>query len=745
MIIILTQNIITMRFISTLIVLCFFNVFIVIAQSNQLSRRPQIKTNPIITAPVIDGDVLGDLVWKEISPITNLTQVTPNYGKSLSEATQIRVAFTQKIVFVSVVCFDSNPAGIVVSDSRRDSDLNDEDSFLFIFDTYNDQQNGFLFGTNADAMQYDAQIDNEGEGNFSNNRQQGGVVGGTNINWDASWEVKTRRGDFGWSAEFAIPLKSLRFTPGENKTWGINFQRNISKNSEVGYWASLPLGFNIKRVSMAGKLNGMDLKNPKNLKVSPYVIGQGVRDLSSGSTNLTSKTDVGADLKYSLTPGLTLDLTYNTDFAQVEVDEQQVNLDRFNLFFPEKRAFFLENAGQFSVGSPGEVDLFFSRRIGIGEDGDIVPIIGGGRISGKIGQTNVGLLNMVTDELDDFSIAKNNFSVVRVNHDFSSSRSSLGSIFVGKTELGNASDEYNRVYAIDGKLGLGKKADITGFISKSYSPNISFNEHAFQLKANYNWDGWRLSAGYTEVGEGFNPEVGFLMRSAFKKSDLLIFKQWRTKKLGPIYEVRPHISFNNYTDFENRLISRFLHIDNHWVWPSGFEIHTGVNFRTEGVFTPFDISGVNVTVGEYRHQEFQFVVQTNPNKTVNFYNRSIIGGYYGGDRIQLGNRMNVRLGDKFNAAINANYNYLILENGTINAFVSGARLTYSFSPKMFIQSLVQYNNVSNITSINARFGLLQTANTGLFVVLNIVKDTDWNDPLNNQVFSFKYSYQFDFL
>ena len=225
----------------------------------------------------------------------------------------------------------------------------------------------------------------------------------------------------------------------------------------------------------------------------------------------------------------------------------------------------------------------------------------------------------------------------------------------------------------------------------------------------------------------------------------MIFKQWRTKKLGPIFEVRPHISFFNYKDFDNRLVSSFLHVDNHWVWPSGFEIHTGVNFRTEGVFTPFSLSGVNIPVGEYKHQEFQFVLQTNANKAVYYYNRSVIGGYYGGDRVQLRNQMNLRLGDKFNAALNLTYNNLKLENGEINALVSGARLTYSFSPKMFLQSLVQYNNITNITSLNARFGLLQTANTGLFVVLNLVRDLDFDDPLNNQVFSVKYSYQFDVL
>lgn len=180
-------------------------------------------------------------------------------------------------------------------------------------------------------------------------------------------------------------------------------------------------------------------------------------------------------------------------------------------------------------------------------------------------------------------------------------------------------------------------------------------------------------------------------------------------------------------------------------WPSGFEIHTGINFRTQGVFTPFDLTGVTVPVGEYKHQEFQFVLQTNPNKAINFYNRSVIGGYYGGDRIQLNNRMNLRLGDKFVAALNVNYNRLKLQNGDIDALVSGTRLTYSFNPQMFLQTLIQYNNITNITSINARFGLLQTANAGLFVVLNLVRDTDWDDPLNNQVFSVKYSYQFDLL
>ena len=183
---------------------------------------------------------------------------------------------------------------------------------------------------------------------------------------------------------------------------------------------------------------------------------------------------------------------------------------------------FLENAGQFSVGSPGEVDLFFSRRIGIGENGSVVPIIGGGRISGKVGQTNVGLLGMQTEAVGEDGF-RTNFSVARVNHDFSKSRSSLGAIVVGKNDVGAGSENFNNVIAIDGKLGLGKKADITGFITKSNGLQGREREHAYQFKGNYNWDGWRVSLGYTELGEGFNPEVGFLLRSSFKKPEFFNF------------------------------------------------------------------------------------------------------------------------------------------------------------------------------------------------------------------------------
>ena len=564
-------------------------------------------------------------------------------------------------------------------------------------------------------MEYDAQIDNEGVGNRTAQRQQGGVIGGTNLNWDASWDVKTEVGDYGWSAEFAIPLKSLRFSPGENKIWGINFQRNISKSNEIAFWAALPLGFNfgIKRVSLAGKMNGISLKKPGNLKFFPYGLTQFTNN--SIDNNTSSNVEFGADLKYSITPSLTLDLTYNTDFAQAEVDKQQVNLDRFNLFYPEKRSFFLENAGQFSVGSPGEIDLFFSRKIGISDNGSVVPILGGGRLSGKIGSTNIGVLSMVTDDVENV-VSKNNYSVARVNHNFKNSRSSIGLAYISRDGIENnktgAMDDYNRVYALDGVWGIGKKAKVSGFMSKSSTPFINSNDHAFKFSANYDWNSWNIYAQYSEVGEGFNPEGGYLERSSFKKPSYLIFKTIRVGEDRKLLEYRPHISGRYYFDTKGNIVTTYTHIDTHWAWKSGLEIHTGYNVRKEWVSEDFFISNLRVNSGEYNNSEVQLVFMTNKNQKLSFNNRSYIGGYFGGSKISNNANLNFRYGDKFSSSLSINSNNIKIEEDKLNIIISGLNLTYSFSPRMFLQSLIQYNNVANLLSINTRFGLLNDANTG---------------------------------
>ena len=707
---------------------------------NDNQTRPTAIAVPIETEPMIDGNILKDEVWQKIEPFGGLLQSQPNYGQMASERTEIRIAYTEHTFYLAVVCYDSDPDGLVVSDARRDALLDNTDAFLFIVDTYKDNQNGFIFGTNSLGVEYDAQVDNEGQGNQNTNRQQGGTIGGFNLNWDGSWKVRTSVHDEGWSAEFAIPLRTLRFQPG--KDWGINFRRNIRKTNEIVYWSPMPIGFNLNRLSLAGTLTGLHLKTPRNLKIMPYVLGQLAKDFEATDPKAKFTPEIGGDIKFSITPSLTLDLTYNTDFAQVEVDEQQVNLDRFNLFFPEKRPFFLENAGLFSVGSPGEVDLFFSRRIGIGDDGNIVPIIGGARLSGKLDRTNVGLLTMFTDEVEDAGIQKNNFTVARVNHEFKG-RSALGAAFINRSGIG-IEDDFNSTIALDGKLGLGRKARMTGFYARTNGPTDTINEHSFRLKTDYIWNSWEIGAGYTEVGEGFNPEVGFLQRSAFRKPEARILYHYRPKNENSvILELRPHISYNSFWNFEGFQETSYTHIDNHWEFKSGMEIHTGLNLTTEGVLDPFEISdGVTVLPGTYRHSESQLVFFTNKSKPVAINIRSVIGGSFGGKRYQQSGTLSIRLGDKFNSDFIYLYNNYQLPVGDFTANIFRSQMTYSFRPNLYVQSLVQNNSANELWAVNLRLGWLQRANTGLFVVYNY--NLREGDPTNNSII-IKYSRMFDLI
>ncbi len=737
-----------------IVILVFISIPLSVSAQADLDLAPRPTTSATFTEipPQIDGNVLTDPLWQKIEPISQMVQVRPDNGKPATEPTEIRIAYSSSMFYLSVVCHDSEPDKLVISDSRRDASLDGTDSFLFILDTYHDSQNGFIFGTNSMAIEYDGQVDNEGQGNFSNNRQQGGVIGGFNLNWDASWTVRTEVGAYGWSAEFAIPLRTLRFNSGDDQTWGINFQRNIQKTNEVVYWAPLPFQFDLKRLSLAGTLEGLNLKNPGNLKVIPYVLGRAIKDAEAVDTSTKIEGEIGGDIKYSITPSVTLDLTYNTDFAQVEVDNEQVNLDRFNLFFPEKRPFFLENAGLFSVGSPGEVDLFFSRRIGLDENGEVIPIIGGARISGKIKNTSVGLLSMFTEAVTtpEVAIEKNNFTVARVNHQFAE-RSSIGASFMNRQGLGGLDDgvsptnpyEYNRTYALDGRWGLGKKAQLSGFYSQTRTPGISGEDHSYKLQANYNWNGWNLNAAYTEVGKNFNPEIGFLARTAFRKPEFLIFYQFRAKENNKLnfMEFRPHVSYRGYWNFDGFQETGYLHVDNHWVWRNGFELHTGINFTTEGVLEPFEISqGVIVDSATYKHTEAQIVLITNPSKKVYISTRHILGGSFGGKRFINNVALGWRVGEKFNSEYSIQQNNFDLPNGSFVATILGARLSYSFTPRMFVQGLFQYNSVAETVSANIRVGILREANTGLFVVFNEARTSE---NLKNRTFTIKYTHLFD--
>ena len=702
--------------------------------------------------PIIDGNVIDDEAWSSINPIISFTQKSPDEGQVATEKTAVRIMYSEQMFYVSVICYDSNPEGIVISDTRRDAPLNNTDSFMFILDTFHDQQNGFVFGTNAGGIEYDAQVSGGGEGmSISSTRQSVGVGANFNINWDAAWDVKTEIGEYGWSAEFAIPFKTLRFSSAKDQSWGANFQRTIARKNEHVFWSPIPRQFSLNRLALEGTLTGINVPTDRNIKLMPYVLGNNNKVINETSYS-ESEGDFGLDAKVGVTSSLTMDITYNTDFAQVEADEQQVNLDRFSLFFPEKRAFFLENAGLFSAGENTyygpDIEMFFSRRIGI-VSGSRVPILGGGRLTGDLGGFKLGILNMRTGSVKNVSDG-DDYGVFRLKKELPN-RTYFGGMVTRKKGLGDAG-YINQSYSVDGALGIGDAIQLIGFAAKTDpAPGIKGNNdsYAYVLEANRNTQSFTNQIRYSEVGKNFNPEMGFVKRLGYRKVLFRILNRTRPKDFFGILELRPHITYWGYWKLEDGFQETgFLHIDNHWEFRNGFRIDTGINFTKEGVVDSFQIvSGEWVPPRTYDNKELHIRTNTNLTKPFSIILVTKIGGFFNGDRKNFDTTLRYRFGDRYTSEVISKYNDVKLDDGGefITHLMRG-RLTYALSSNIYIQSLLQYNNQSDEWSMNWRFIWQQSAATGLYIVYNEAQDYD-GIPITKSTKSFvlKYSYLFDIM
>ena len=726
-------------FILFLLAMYFATTSFAIFGAERISR-PATTAVELTVAPQLDGVIKGDAAWEGAVPMGNFWQVRPIQGAPASQKSEVYVGFTKDTLYVAAMLYDESASGILVTDSRRDSELDDTDSFQVVFDTFKDSQNGLVFGTNPAGIQYDGQVTQGGTAAF------GSGVGGFNLNWDTNWEVRTKITPEGWSLEMAIPFKSLRYSTDELQTWGINFQRNIRRNNEITYWAPLALQHNLYRLSDAGSISGIKVPSQRNLKVTPYGLGKSV---TGGGQPSDSDYEVGLDIKYSLTPSLTMDVTYNTDFAQVEADELQVNLDRFSIFLPEQRPFFLENADQFAVGQSRQIELFFSRRIGIAANGSAIPITGGVRVSGKVGdKTNVGFLQMRSDAVAGIA-PENDYTVARVSREFANN-GTFGAIFVNRegdgSINGNKDDDYNRAYAIDGRIGIGANANISGFLAKTKTPGLTGKDHSFRINGVYNSEKWTNRINYAEVGEDFNPEVGFLRRRDYRHLEIFTLRRYRPKNLWGLHELRPHVVYRTFRKFDGYHTTSFTHVDNHWEWRNGYEIHTGMNFFHEGVQTPFNIvSGVTVDAGEYDNKEVALVFITDQSAPLSLSLDVKDGGLFGGDRFSAIPSIKYRFGDKFTSELAWNHNDVDLGPGKeFTVDVAQLRMTYSFTPQMSIQALVQYDKREDLVGTNLRFSWLVTGDTGLYIVYNEIDDgrlTGIAKP--RREFILKYSHLFD--
>ena len=561
---------------------------------------------------------------------------------------------------------------------------------------------------------------------------QAGGISSFNLNWDGVWKVKTQITARGWEAEFAIPFRTLRFSSGQDETWGVNFMRNLRRKNEQSYWSPVPRAFDLQRVSLAGNLRGIDAKFRRSLQIVPYIVGGIRQDYTLDPALRKYHPDVGMDLKYTLTSSLTLDFTVNTDFAQVEVDEEQVNLTRFDLFFPEKRPFFLENSGTFTVGTPQEVELFFSRRIGIDTSGAQIPILGGARISGKQGRYNIGLLNMQTRAVTGVAPA-NNFSVVRLGREFGR-RSSVGVLAINKSPTGAGASLYhsNQTYGLDANLGIGSDLTWFNYAAKTQTPGLSGRDEAASTFLLYNTDMVRAEGGYTQVGENFNPEVGFVQRVGYRRPAYGIFVSPRPKHNRYIRRFWPHHHWNSYYRFNGQPESGFRHTDFRIDFNNGSSAGLAFNENFEQLFAPFEIhSGVTLPVGRYPFNNWS--LYGNSDTSRRFYGNFNYawGAFYSGTIRTTTVGGGYRSGFKYLLSANYVRNDVGLPVGDFATDLAILQFTYSFTPKSYIQSLIQYNSTDRQVGINLRYALIRLANTGLYIVYNSRFDTLGMNPDEN--------------
>jgi hypothetical protein len=695
-------------------------------QSRQLYKVPAVRVDE---GPVLDG-VLDDAIWQQASVIDEFVQQEPEEGAPATERTEVLILYDAENLYVGVRAYDSDPSGIISTEMRRDSNrILDEDSFQIILDTFNDSRSGYMFVTSPYGAKLEQQISDEGQ---SGRGSFGGTSSTVNRDWDGVWDVAVGTMPNGWTAEIAIPMVTVRFPDSMRQSWGINFMRNIRRKNEQVFWAPIPQAYGLTRISLAGSLTDLeDLNRGLDLRVKPFVVGGGKRTLDEGNT---TERDIGLDVKYGITAGLNLDLTLNTDFAQAEIDDERVNLTRFPLFFPEKREFFLENAGQFNVGSTGATrpiaDLFFSRRIGLSNTGAHVPVIGGARLTGKVGRNNVAILDVQTD--DALGQPGENFFVARYGRDILA-RSRIGAIFINKqTNLFDQApaslDSFNRTFGADMTLSLHPAFAVSGFLAQTSSPGITDDQRGGYLNATWRDSSWRVYGEISDLQDNFNPEVGFVPRLGIQTKKAHFEYNPRPDRFG-IRVLEPMVNAVFTEDQTGRLLTRQIHNMLGIRFQNGARALFWYNDWFERLDQPFTVvrrppeegGDVVVEAGRYNFGDWRFSFNSNPARRV--YASVSYGpqGFYDGTRTDTNFTLGTRLTEQFSAETQHSRNDVDLPGGAFVTSVTSFRIDYAMSPTVSLRTLTQYNSLTEQWSTAVRFRYTYMPGSDLYIVYDEVQ------------------------
>jgi len=702
-------------------------------------------------APVLDG-LLEEHIWGRAGLIDELIQQEPIEGARATEDTEIHLLYDAETLYIGVRAWERSEHGVVATEMRRDSDrILDEDNIQIILDTFRDSRSGYMFVTNPLGAQLDQQIFNEGQGGA---RQFGFSSSNINRDWDGVWHVAARTLDDGWVAEIAIPMVTVRFSDADQQSWGMNIMRNMGGKNEQAFWAPISKEFTITRVSMAGVLEGMEsLNRGMDLRVTPFVTGGGSSTLESNVESNDWQRDYGLDVKYGLTAGLNLDLTLNTDFAQAEVDDEQVNLTRFALFFPEKRDFFLENSGQFRIGSANPfnryAELFFSRRIGLTRTGDNVPIIGGARLTGKVGQNDIAVMSVQTDEA--LGTAAENFAVAKFSRNFGRSR--VGALFINKTDIDAFGDlaadtsYHNRTYAIDAVFAPHPNFTVQGFLSGTETPGLvaPVDDPATPAREDEGWGGmgsyinaewldadWRIYGEYADFENDYNPEVGFLPRNGIRTSKWHIERSPRPDFWG-IRVLSPMVNYIYTTDQTGLRVADRWHTMLGVRFDNGAFLNLWWNDNFDRVDRDFSLNDVVIPTGDYDFNEYRVSFDSNPSRR--FYYGMMVSPqqFYGGDRFDTQGKFGARLTDRLSSEASWTRNDVELPSGDFTVDLASIRVDFAISPTMAIRSITQYNSFVEQFSTSARFRWTYRPGSDVFIAYDELR-RDPTDPLSTFTF-----------
>ena len=686
------------------------------------SELYRVEPRRVDEPPGIDGH-LDEPIWQTAAVIDAFVQQEPAEGDPATEQTVVRLLYDARALYIGVEAFDSQPGGVIATEMRRDSPrLFDEDNFQIILDTFQDRRSGYMFVVSPLGAKLEQQVAEEGEGGF-----RGSNSPNINVNWDGVWDVAARRTADGWIAEIAIPMVTLRFPAAETQVWGANFMRNIRRKNEQIFWAPISKEYQLTRLSQAGTLSGIrGVNRGLDLRLTPYVLAGGRQDRAGSRLDGSGFREVGLDVKYGVASGLNLDLTLNTDFAQVEVDEQQVNLTRFPLFFPEKRDFFLENAGMFNVGGGSvfgrSADLFFTRRIGLSEFGTPVPIIGGARLTGKNGRHNIAAMNITTG---DFRDAGDNFFVGRYSRDILS-RSKIGAIIINKQAVGGG--HYNRTFAADTTLALHSNFTMTGFLAKTQTPHESFRDlyeppeagaaardMAGYMRGTWLSQSWHFYGEYVDMQEHFNPEVGFVPRIGIRTSTF--HGEWnpRPGRLN-IRMFDPMWNLTYTTDQRNRLLTRRIHNMIGVYFEDGSSFIFWFNDHFEQLDLPFHIRpDVTIPAGTYRFGEWAFIYRSDPSRRLYTRLQYSPQTFFDGTRTDVRATLGLRATSRISAEAIFNRSDISLPAGGFIADLASLRLDLTLSPRMTFRSLSQYNSTTRELSNSIRFNWIYSPGSDIYI------------------------------